>query len=225
MPLRKDDISFTLLQIRLGIAAGLASCLVYPAMIFLHLPYAGIVVLAAVLGPLLGVAGLGLGKLLRIPRRSVSAKMAAVFTFTGGALMTAMLLVQLAVKVRAGSSGASSELIGVWLGLDVALDVYLGLGTGLFALAMLRHPRFGPWLGIPGLPIAAGLLVLNLYTFPTPPADAGLVDLGPLVGLWFLAAAVQAWRSLRWAETTLAREILGDKAAGAPDAGSAAQGN
>ena len=215
----------TLIWIKLGIWAGLATCLVYPSLVFLHLPYAGIVVLAAALGPLLGVAGLGLGRLLQIPRQSVTAKMAVAFTFTAGALVTAMLLVQLAVKARAGSSGASPELVGVWLGLDVAWDVYIGLGTGLFAVAMLRHPRFGPWFGIPGLAIASLLLVLNLYSFPTPPADAGLVDLGPLVGLWFLAATVQAWRSLRWAETTLALETLGDKAAEAPDTGSAAQGN
>jgi hypothetical protein len=68
---------------------------------------------------------------------------------------------------------------------------------------MLRHPRFVAAFGVPGILIAAVLLALNLGTFPTPPADAGLFDAGPLVGLWYLAVSVQAWRSLGWAETRL----------------------
>jgi len=41
---------------------------------------------------------------------------------------------------------------------------------------------------------------LNLATFPTPPAEAHLVDLGPAVGLWYLAVSIQMWRSLGWAK-------------------------
>jgi hypothetical protein len=114
-----------------------------------------------------------------------------------------MLLVQLAVRARVSGGEVPPELIAVWLGLDVAWDVYVGLGTGLFALAMLHHPRFGATFGIAGVLIAAVLLALNLGTFPTPPADAGLFDAGPLVGLWYVAVSVQAWRSLGWAKASL----------------------
>ena len=34
--------------------------------------------------------------------------------------------------------------------------------------------------------LGALLVVLNVVTFPTPPADAGLFDIGPFVGLWYL---------------------------------------
>jgi len=162
---------------------------------------AGAKLLPAAMGPLLGVASLGLGRLLQIQRPSVPAQLAMAFNFAAGALLSAMLLIQLAVKARAQGPKSSSDLVGIWLGLDVAWDVYAGLGAALFALAMLRHSRFGAAFGVPGLIIAALLLALNLYTFPTPPGDAGLVDLGPAVGLWYLAVVVQTWRSLRWAKS------------------------
>ena len=147
---------------------------------------------------------MGLGRLLQVQRRSVAVQLAVALNFAAGALVTAMLLVQLAVGSRTHGQAVPLDLVAVWLGLDVAWDVYVGLGTGLFALAMLRHPRFRAVFGIPGLVIAGVLLGLNLGTYPTPPAEAGLFDAGPLVGLWYLAVSVQAWRSLGWAETTLA---------------------
>ena len=51
-----------------------------------------------------------------------------------------------------------------------------------------------------GVALGFGLLLFSLYTFPTPPANAGLVDPGPVVGLWYLAVTVQMWRSLNWAQ-------------------------
>jgi hypothetical protein len=191
--------------IRTGVAAGIATCLVYPALVLLHLPRPGLVLLAAVLGPLLGIASLGLGRLLQLERASVPAQLAVAFNFAGGTLVTAMLLIQLAVGARSQGTQSSSELAGVWLGLDVAWDVYIGVGTGLLALSMLRHPRFGAAFGSAGVVVAVLLLFLNLYTFPTPPGQAGLIDFGPLVGLWYLAVSVQAWRSLRWAKAVLSR--------------------
>lgn len=116
-----------------------------------------------------------------------------------GALFAAMALVQMAVDYSLAQEKISREVSAIWLGLDVAWDTYIGLGTLCFALAMLRHPRFGRVFAVSGLVIAVALLALNFYTFPTPPGEAGLVDLGPKVGLWYLAVTIQMWRSLAWA--------------------------
>ena len=86
-----------------------------------------------------------------------------------------------------------------WLGLDVAWDAYIGVGTALFGFSMLRHPRFGWMFGVSGIAIALVLLCFNLYMFPAPPANAGLIDLGPLVGVWYLAVTLRTWQSLGWA--------------------------
>ena len=51
--------------IRSGVAAGIATCLVYPALVFLHLPRLGLV-LAAAFGPLLVLPAWALGGFLSL---------------------------------------------------------------------------------------------------------------------------------------------------------------
>ncbi len=102
--------------------------------------------------------------------------------------LMAMVLVQLAVKAAVPHPGRA--FIGIWLGLDVAWDVFIGSGTVLFGIALWRHPRFHPLLGLGGVALGALLLVLNIATFPTPPAEAGLVDVGPFVALWYVVLCV-----------------------------------
>jgi hypothetical protein len=56
---------------------------------------------------------------------------------------------------------------------------------------MFGRRGLGAWFAVPGLLIGGLLLSFNTATFPSPPADAGLVDLGPLVGLWYLVVFVR----------------------------------
>jgi len=187
--------------IKVGIAGGLFASVLYPALLLLPGPSIAVTTSAAFLGLSIGVGSLGLRKLIDLHDESVSASLGAIANYTAGALFTAMALVQLAVK-QIGAEAAITlqpDLEGVWLGLDVAWDLYIGVGTILFAWAVKSHPRFGWWFAGPGLAVGVGLLVMNLAVFPTPPSAAGLIDLGPLVGLWYLAATLQAWRSLDWA--------------------------
>ena len=128
-----------------------------------------------------------------------------------------MLVVQLAISFsmedylkNAGDATTKSTLewIGkvvdkVQLGLDVSWDVFIAIGTLLFAVNMLNHPRFGKILGGIGALLAILLLGFNLYTFPTPPANANLIDFGPFVGLWYLVASIQTLRSLAWAKKSV----------------------
>jgi hypothetical protein len=189
--------------IRCGAVCGVAACVVYPSLIFIPLPDRAAALLAAAWGPLLGIASLGLCKLLQVERRLIGAQLGAVLNIAAGALVTSMLLVQIAAGMRASGEKVPRDLVSVWLGLDVAWDVYVGLGTAFFAWAMLRHARFGVVFGASGLVVAVVLLALNLYTFPEPPGEAGLFDAGPFVGLWYLAVSIRAWRSLGWAARAL----------------------
>jgi hypothetical protein len=77
-------------------------------------------------------------------------------------------------------------------------------------LTVLLAAVFGPLLSVASIGlyhfIGVGLLVLNLLTFPVPPADAGSIDLGPLVGVWYLAVTIMIARSLKWLKDTQNRE-------------------
>jgi hypothetical protein len=185
--------------VRIGVVGGLWACVAYPALVFVPLPLAVSAALAASFGPALGLGCVGLWRLIRLHHGSVAAGAAAGLNALGGALFTAMVLVQMAIGAATGGH-TERPLQAIWLGLDVAWDAYIGLGTALFAFSMLRHPRFGRVFAASGVAIGFTLLLFNLYTFPTPPANAGLIDLGPLVGLWYLAVTVQMWRSLSWAQ-------------------------
>jgi hypothetical protein len=182
----------------LGIAGGVTACVAYPLLVFAPLPRLVTVFLAALFPPALAAASIGLLQFLALSGESVASQLGTVFNLLASALVSSMFFVQLAVRMGTGAGHPAAGLTGVWLGLDVAWDSFVALGTFCFAIAGYRHPRLGPLYALPGLVIALALLVVNLWTFPTPPGDAGLIDLGPALGLWYLAVTLRMIGSLRW---------------------------
>jgi hypothetical protein len=199
--------------IKLGVICGLIVSFIYPLLIFGHLLDLAAVILMCAFGPLLGIASVGLYYFMAPVRKTVSLRIASASNVIAGSFLTMMLLVQTSLFVRMdkalakNSDPALAEMLkAIWrgvdsvqLGLDVVWDVYIALGTLLFAINMLWHPRLGKIIGIIGIALAVGLFALNVYTFPTPPADADLFDLGPFVGLWYLVVSIMILRSLKWA--------------------------
>jgi hypothetical protein len=139
---------------------------------------------------------------------SLTLRAGTTFLIIGFALFTLMLVVQQTIfiqfrqfRAEAADQAAQDALALVFkgvnlvqLGADVAFDVFYCLGMILLAAVMYRHRDFGKVFGILGIVSAAALLAFNLYTFPYIPADSGLVDLGPVTGLWWLAVIVQFLR-------------------------------
>lgn len=156
------------------------------------------VILICAFGPLLATASLGLYHVLARGEDPITLQLAVIFNVLGAAIFTMMGLVQLSVHYRIEVLSQSSDIPAalattvdaVQLGLDVAWDVFISLGTLLFAVSMIRDSRFGPIIGWSGILIAVALLILNLWTFPIPPANKNLVDLGPLLGLWYLIVTI-----------------------------------
>lgn len=203
---------FLLAWTRVGIATGLGACVVYPLLIAVPLPAMLTLVLAAAFGPLLAVASIGVYRFLAAWRKTVSLQVAVVANVVAGAIVNLMLVVQMTVReFWSREAAAAAEHPGgalvdaaysavdtVQLGLDISWDVYIAVGTFLFGLNMLAHPRLGRLVGAAGMLIAVALLTLNLVAFPVPPAEAGSIDLGPLIGLWYLVVTGLLWRSLGW---------------------------
>jgi hypothetical protein len=125
--------------------------------------------------------------------------LAAGANVIAGAMFCAMALVQLAIKDVSDPPDAPVRA-GYW-GLDVVWDLYLAAGTLGFAICFFRGRWFANW-AVPGAAVALALIVLNLATFPEPPASAGLVDVGPLVGLWYFTLGLRALYVLRAGEAS-----------------------
>ena len=130
------------------------------------------------------LGSVGLYHILGGEKGSPLVLIAAMANVIAAALLFAMVMVQLSVHALVPQP--DDGIKAVWLGLDVAWDFYIGTGTILFGLSMFGRRGLGARLGVPGLLIGSLLLIFNVATFPTPPANAGLVDLGPLLGLWYL---------------------------------------
>jgi len=186
-----------------SIITGLGAVISYTLLSILTGPYIAVVILAGAFGPLLAAASLGLYHVLAESGNPVLLQLAVIFNILGAATFTMMALVQLAVRYQIQSLGEGVEnlaalrtsLVGVQLGLDIAWDIFISLGTLLFAISMLGDARFGWIVGISGILIAGALLILNLWTFPTPPAAKNLIDLGPLIGVWYLVVTIMM---IRW---------------------------
>jgi hypothetical protein len=190
--------------VKTGIVSGLLATITYPLLIAVPMPLVLTVVLAAAFGPLLSVASVALYHFMSARARTVTLQLAMIFNVIAGTLVTTMLIIQLTVReftstqlAGAPDPGAADLIRAVYsgvdkvqLGIDVVWDVYIAAGTVLFALNMLRHPRFGRVIGLAGMIIGLLVLVFNLWTFPVPPAEAESIDFGPLVGLWYFVVAL-----------------------------------
>jgi hypothetical protein len=174
-------------------------------------------VLFFAIGPLAIVGTLAIRRRLLSGGDDRWADVGAVFLVIGFAFFDLMLVVQQYVRLRAqdlvvsaGEAVADASaaamtpqqtLRDIWKivdfvqqGIDVSFDIFYCLGVVLLAAAMFRHPDFGKLLGAFGMLSAAALLALNLGAFPQIPGESGLIDLGPVTGVWWLLVIVQMVR-------------------------------
>ena len=214
MPTRSESRTWA----EVALVCGVVAVVAYSLISAVSLALVPAVVVVCVFGPALAAASAGLYEVLRLHRSTVSLKIGIVANIAAAVTITMTLLAQLAFKrwlelefpgvIGAGSSSPAYQAAnGLQLGLDVAWDLFLSLGTFLIAFNMWSHPRFGRGFAISGELIAVLLLSFNIGTFPEPPGDTSLIDIGPLVGLWYLAVAIRIGLSLRWVDREAAREF------------------
>ena len=208
-----NNHSIDITWIKIGIIAGFLATIIYPLLIFAPMPRLLSVILIFAVGPLLSISSVGLYKFIQLHRKTVSLQIAMVSNIIAGTLFCVMLVVQMALRFpmldrieRTGDESVREIVNWIWnvdLGLDLSWDLYIALGTFFFALNMLRHPKLGKIVGGIGILVTVAMLGFNIYTFPDPPADAGLFDLGPFVGLWYLLVTILVLRSFKWAKNLL----------------------
>jgi hypothetical protein len=204
---------------RIGISSGLIACIVYPIMTLVDLPRIPQLVLGASFGPSLAVASIALSHILQVFRRTPSLELARVFNSLAGALVTAMIIVQLAFNYSTAPllEGQLNDILRqrLWdtvLGLDVAFDIFIGLGTFSFAINMLGNPHFGRiigWLGI--FTAVVPLLGANIYYFPDPPYVHGFPHVGIFTGVWYFGVVLFIIRGVKKDRPFSPSDVLNDK--------------
>jgi len=169
------------------------------------------------LTPLLLLVGhVGLYHFLSKHHASFTNQLAVIFGICAPVLVSAMLTVQMSMVSYMGKyydpleQALKESQINIWLavdsvqlGLDVAWDMFILPTVILFSIGVIKHPAFGKIFGSIGLALGAVGLILNIYTFPTPPIAIGLPDVGPFVVFWYAVLFVLLIRAHRKATTAL----------------------
>lgn len=161
------------------------------------------------IGPVAIMGVLGIDEFLRPSAPVFARRVGTTFLIVAFALFNLMLVVQMMVRLQFRefrSETADPAVLStldtvfkgtnlVQQGIDVSFDVFYCLGVVILSSVLYRHRDFGRLIGAFGVLSASGLLILNLGTFPHPPAESGLVDLGPLTGLWWVLVIIQLSRN------------------------------
>ena len=152
--------------------------------------------------PLLGIVySYGLYSFAAAESENAANRLAFVFAVAAFATLLGMLFAQLAVnagiaEMAKGLDETTARALrrGLRLidfGLDVAWDFLIGTTLIFWGWALGRRKGFGPGWGVPSTLLGIALIVLNAATFPWPPGDRGLVDIGPFIALFWVAMAVR----------------------------------
>ncbi len=203
--------------VKVGIVCGILANLCYGLAIGLPMPERLTNTIFFAFGPLLMAGAPGTYFFIKQYRNSITLQVGTLFMIAAGMSVTVMAVVQRAVfstflpikpeatdvvAYKAWKMGLESGN-AIQLGLDIVWDIFILTGTVLLAISMYNHPRLGKIVSIVGITIGLLGLYFNLSTFPTPPAVAGSFDIGPLVGLWFLAVTIMIIVNLKWMRHSL----------------------
>jgi hypothetical protein len=152
--------------------------------------------------PLLGIVfSYGLYSFVAEESEGTANRLAFVFAAAAFTTLLGMIIAQQAVgagigEMTKGLDDATAKALRrglrlIDLGLDVAWDFLIGTALVLWALAIRRRTGFGPGWAVPSAVFGVALIALNASTFPWPPGDRGLFDIGPFIALYFVAVGAR----------------------------------
>lgn len=198
--------------IKYGAWSGLIFSVLFMSVALVPMPDRLSTVIALVFPLFLLVGHVGLYHFLTRHRPAFTTQLAVILGIAAPVLVSAMLTVQMSLVsymeryYKPLDEALKAEQINIWravdsvqLGLDVAWDMFILPTIILFSLGIMRHPAFGRVFGGIGLFLGIGGLALNIWTFPTPPINVGLPDVGPFAVTWYgilFILMVRAYRKM-----------------------------
>ena len=147
--------------------------------------------------PILGIVySYALYSFIAAERESATNRLGLMFAIAAFTTLLAMVVVQLAVGAGIGEIARDLDaqtaralrrgLRIIDMGLDVAWDLLIGTSLVLSGLAIRKRSGLGQGWAIPSIAFGIALIGLNAATFPWPPANRGLFDIGPVIALFIL---------------------------------------
>ena len=190
--------------IKFSIVNGFAAVIFYISAAFIPLPEMAALLLAFLFGLFFMMAIFSMFFIIRSWKAYISLYASTAFNLVAAAFVTLMLVVQqtgfafhetFKAEPRPGVTDEQlkwmfKEVNSVQLGIDITWDIFVSTGTFLLALSLYGHPVYKKIFTYTGTLSALLLFVFNFYYFPEPPADAGSIDFGPLVSVWYLALTI-----------------------------------
>jgi hypothetical protein len=186
-----------------GALSGLLGTICYIAVALFSLSHS-LTYILAMAWPILSVIFVfSLYRYIALTRQSPANQLAFVFAALAFTMVAAMISIQLGIqagmeRLIAESPGQGDTLTLIKrstrlvdIGLDVAWDLFIGTALIFLCFALARNNQFGFRWGIPALLLALLLIVLNVLTFPWPPGEEGLIDVGPAIGLYIIALSIR----------------------------------
>ncbi len=184
--------------IRNGSLMGLTAALIYYFMVLPPVPDRLSEFLALIFPGLLLCGHVALFHWFQRKGPSALNQAALIFGIGAPVLFSAMVCAQMSMVdymqryYHTLDEAGRAAQINIWratdsiqLGIDVAWDMFILPTIIMFAILAFRHLPFGKLLGSAGVVIGLGGLAFNIWTFPTPPIDVGLPDVGPFAMAWY----------------------------------------
>lgn len=198
---------------------GISATAVFLAKTFIPMPSFPHMVLCMAFGPLVIAGAPGMARFLKRQCVSMLADAGALFCVVAAAFHLAMVCVQatnliiLRERIAAAEESAKatmrlilSGVFTVQLGLCFCWDLLIGLATLLFCSILWKQGKAAAALAFSGALVAITFLSMKLYCFPIPPKEAGLFDLGPGLGAWYLLFSIYILCNAR-ADDSLRRDV------------------
>ena len=162
--------------------------------------------LALAIGPVAAIGTLALSESLSRYFDKPTIRLGSIFLVISFAMLTLMIAMQQAIfaeyRQLLDASGAVEPTVPLkeafslvnhmQLGADVAFDIFYAVGIVFISSVLVRGRGLERLIGAYGLVAGAGLLALNVWYFPKPPAAMGSIDLGPATIVWWVALIVLA---------------------------------
>lgn len=203
-----DSNQAMLRSVWMGTAFGTSALVLYLARSFPPLPDRLATYCYLLFGPCLVLAFFGWWPFMERAGAILRARVATVFGIIAGATNMMFAVVQmnnlyyLRLKIAAAESEALAGewkriLVGVLTvqnGLNFTMDFFLDVAAFCYASILWREGALGRALALLSVLLVGPHFFMKLGTFPEPPAEAGLFDGGPLVGVWFLLTTLYVSR-------------------------------